>query len=92
MAAVDPSHFSHLSKFFPELTEIQAIHSCMLVFGCISVEDIAELRCVSTDTVNESLKSAQKRLGVSSMKLLRATVICRVLMSISMFMSSVNFG
>lgn len=39
MAAVDPSHFSHLSKFFPELTEIQAIHSCMLVFGCISVED-----------------------------------------------------
>ncbi|WP_151260344.1 helix-turn-helix transcriptional regulator [Pantoea ananatis] len=92
MAAVDPSHFSHLSKFFPELTELQAVHICMLVYGCISVEEIAELRSVTTDTVKESLRSAQKKLGVGSMKLLRSAVICRVLIGISIFIHRENFG
>lgn len=86
MAAIDPIQFSPLRKFFPELTEIQSVHVCMLVFGGISVEDIAELREVTSDTVKESLNSTQKRLGVSSMKLLRAIVISRVLMSISLYL------
>lgn len=86
MAAIDPIQFSPLRKFFPELTEIQSVHVCMLVFGGISVDDIAELREVTSDTVKESLNSTQKRLGVSSMKLLRAIVISRVLMSISLYL------
>lgn len=90
MAAVDPIQFLPLCKFFPELTEIQSVHVCMLVFGGISVEDIAELRDVTTGTVKESLNSTQKRLGVGSMKLLRAIVISRVLMSISMYLYREN--
>ncbi|AVF38190.1 helix-turn-helix transcriptional regulator [Rahnella sikkimica] len=90
MAAIDPIQFSPLRKFFPELTEIQSVHVCMLVFGGISVEDIAELREVTSDTVKESLNSTQKRLGVSSMKLLRAIVISRVLMSISLYLYNEN--
>lgn len=86
MAAVDPIQFSALRKFFPELTEIQSVHVCMLVFGGISIEDIAELRDVTTGTIKESLNVIQKRLGVNSMKLLRAIVISRVLMSISMYL------
>jgi len=86
MAAIDPIQFSPLRKFFPELTEIQSVHVCMLVFGGISVEDIAELRDVTPDTVKESLSSTQKRLGVGSMKLLRALVMSRILMSISMYL------
>lgn len=84
MAAVDPSQFLPLRKFFPELTELQSVHVCMLVFGNISLEDLAELRDVATDTVKESMNSAQKKLGVSSMKLLRTIVISRVLVSISL--------
>lgn len=84
MAAVDPSQFLPLRKFFPELTELQSVHVCMLAFGNISLEDLAELRDVAPDTVKESMNSAQKKLGVSSMKLLRTVVISRVLVSISL--------
>ncbi|WP_058970006.1 helix-turn-helix transcriptional regulator [Type-D symbiont of Plautia stali] len=85
MAAVDPSQFSAMGKFFPELTELQAVHVCMLVFNNLSVEELAELRDVAPNTVKESMSSAQKKLGVSSMKLLRTSVINRVLMHIAIY-------
>ncbi len=60
MAAVDLNHFSYLNKFFPELTEIQSTHVCMLVFSSLSAEEIAEYRNVTVDTVKDSLVAAQK--------------------------------
>lgn len=86
MAAVDPSQFLPLRKFFPELTELQSVHVCMLVFGNLSIEDLAELRDVAPNTVKESMLSVQKKLGVNSMKLLRTIVVSRVLMHIAMFL------
>ncbi|MBU9819688.1 TraJ protein [Rahnella sp. BCC 1045] len=85
MAAVDPSQFSPLHKFFPELTELQAVHTCMLVFGHLSVAELAELRDIAPNTVMESMSSAQKKLGVGSMKHLRITVTNRVLMHIALY-------
>jgi len=90
MAAVDHSHFSHLHKFFPELTEIQSAHVCMLVFSCWSAEEIAEHRSVTVDTVKDSLVAAQKRLKASNMKSLRGVVVLRVMMNISCFMHGNN--
>lgn len=90
MAAVDLNHFSYLNKFFPELTEIQSTHVCMLVFSSLSAEEIAEYRNVTVDTVKDSLVAAQKRLKASNMKLLRGVVVLRVMMSISCFMYGRN--
>ncbi|WP_324022273.1 TraJ protein (plasmid) [Pantoea sp. JZ29] len=90
MAAEDLSAFSHLSKFFPELTEIQAAHVCMLVFSSWSAEEIAEYRNVTVDTVKDSLVAAQKRLRADNMKLLRGVAILRVMMSISFFIYGNN--
>ncbi|MFS7253237.1 helix-turn-helix transcriptional regulator [Rahnella rivi] len=86
MAAVDPIQFLPLRKFFPELTEIQAVHVCMLVFGHLSVEELAELRNIAPNTVKESMSSVQKKLGVDSMKLLRVIVLSRVLMHIALYL------
>lgn len=86
MAAIDPSQFSHLSKFFPELTELQSIHVCMLVFGNISIEELAETRGVARNTIKESIDSIQNRLEVDSIKLLRTLVISRVLTKIAIYM------
>lgn len=85
MAAVDPIQFSPLRKFFPELTEIQSVHVCMLVFGHLSIEELAELRDIAPNTVKESMSSVQKKLGVNSMKLLRTLVMSRVLMHIALY-------
>jgi hypothetical protein len=90
MAAVDLNHFSHLNKFFPELTEIQTSHVCMLVFSSFSAEEIAEYRNVTVDTVKDSLAAAQKRLRANNMKLLRGVVVLRVMMSISCYMHGSN--
>jgi DNA-binding NarL/FixJ family response regulator len=86
MAAVDPIQFLPLRKFFPELTEIQSVHVCLLVFGQLSVEELAELRDIAPNTVKESISSVQKKLGVSSMKLLRTFVMGRVLMHIALYL------
>lgn len=85
MAAVDPSQFSALSKFFPELTELQAVQVCTLVFNHLSVEELAEVRAIAPNTVKESMLSAQKKLGVNSMKLLRIVVTNRILVHIGIY-------
>jgi len=92
MAAVDLNHFSYLNKFFPELTEIQSTHVCMLVFSSLSAEEIAEYRNVTVDMVKDSLVAAQKCLKASNMKLLRGIVVLRVMMSISCFMYGSNLA
>jgi DNA-binding NarL/FixJ family response regulator len=71
MAALDFNQFSHLHKFFPELTELQSGYACLLAFGSYSVSRIAEIRGVSTATVKESVFSIQKKLCVSDMQTLR---------------------
>ncbi len=85
MAAEDHSQFSHLSKFFPELTEIQSAHVCMLVISSWSAEEIAQYRDITVDTVKDSLVAAQKRLRADNMKILRGIVMLRVMASISFF-------
>ena len=90
MAAEDLNHFSHLNKFFPELTEIQTSQVCMLVFSSFSAEEIAEYRNVTIDTVKDSIAAAQKRLRANNMKLLRGVVVLRVMMSISCYMHGIN--
>ncbi|PWK94526.1 hypothetical protein C7431_11020 [Pantoea allii] len=86
MAAVDPIHFSALSKFFPELTELQSVHVCMLVFANLTVEQLAEFRGVARNTIKESVESIQKKLRVDSLSDLRTLVISRVLLEIAVFM------
>lgn len=83
MAALDFNQFSHLHKFFPELTELQSGYACLLAFGSYSVVRIAEIRGVSAATVKESVFSIQKKLLVSDMQTLRMVILSRVLMSLS---------
>ena len=90
MAAIDPSQFSSLSKFFPELTELQAIHVCLLVFGQLSISELAEIRGICPSTVKESMNGAQKKLGVNSMKLLRTVVVNRILIQIAIHLFNKN--
>lgn len=80
MAEIDPQQFAPLSKFFPELTPLQSSQVCMLVFCHLTVEELADFRGVSVNTVKESMCAAQKKLRVSSIKDLKVAVTNRVLM------------
>jgi hypothetical protein len=86
MAALDFNQFSHLHKFFPELTELQSGYAYLLAFGSYSVASIAEIRGVSTETVKESVFSIKQKLHVSDMKSLRVVILSRVLMSLSVLL------
>lgn len=84
MAADEYKNYESLTKFFPELTVLQATQVCMLVFGHITIKDLADYRGVSEDTVKEAMSSVQKKLGVNSMKMLRPFVTSRVLLKLSL--------
>ncbi|WP_432413502.1 hypothetical protein [Pantoea allii] len=56
----------------------------MLVFGHITIKDLAEYRMGSEDTVKEAMSSVQKKLAVNSMKMLRPFVTSRVLLKLSL--------
>lgn len=88
MAAVDPSQFFPLRKFFPELTDIQLANVCLFCTGC-SYNDISELRGVSLDSVKESLKIAQSNLGLHSSQTLRIVVLSRLFMNTALFASTI---
>lgn len=83
MAALDFNQFSHLHKFFPELTELQSGYACLLAFGSFSVGRIAAIRGVNVSTVKDSVESIQQKLRVSDMQTLRMVILSRVLMSLS---------
>jgi len=65
MAAIDPSQFKALHKYFPALTLTQLATAYMYSTG-IPVGTIAQLRDVSEDTVKDSLKAACNRMQLTS--------------------------
>jgi len=56
----------------------------MLTFCHLTIEELAEFRGVSVNTVRESMCAAQKRLGVNSIKDLKVVVTARVLMRLAL--------
>ena len=68
MAAIDPSQFKALHKYFPDLTLTQLATAYMYSTG-IPVGTIAQLRDVSEDTVKDSLKAACHRMHLRKLRL-----------------------
>lgn len=78
MAAVDPSHFKALYKYFPELTENQAINVLLFSMGK-KLEDIADMRGVAPATIKKGLHSAQEKLDLQSLNMLRTVASNRIM-------------
>lgn len=87
MAVIDPEHYAPFSTFFPELTHLQSKQVCLLAFNHLTVEELAEFRGVSVNTVRESMSAAQKKLRVNSIKDLKIVVTLRVLEKLGLAIS-----
>jgi DNA-binding CsgD family transcriptional regulator len=77
MAAIDPSQFKALYKHFPELTENQIVNVLLFSIGN-NFDEIAEIRCVSVTTIKKGLYSAQEKLDLQSLHMLRTVVLNRM--------------
>lgn len=78
MAAIDTSQYRVLHKYFPELTENQTVNVLLYAIGN-NFDEIAEIRAVSSECIKKGLYSAQHKLELQSLRMLRTVVLNRVL-------------